>query len=116
MDETLKQASELGKLIAKHPRYQRLREVEDTADKDADTKELLRKFEEKRQEIAELEATNAPIEAEQKHEMQDLTTRVHSSPLLQDLAKAQADYMELMNKVNGAIRRELGGGNPDPAE
>jgi len=107
MDAILKMASELGGLIAKHERYTTLRQVEDAAAKDATTAGLLKRYEEKRQEMAEAEAANKPIGPEQKHALQELTDQVHANERLQTLAKAQADYMELMNRVNAAIRRAL---------
>ena len=36
-----------------------------------------------------------------------LSDAVHGSPKLQELVRAQADYMELMNKVNKAIQQAL---------
>jgi exonuclease V gamma subunit len=37
----------------------------------------------------------------------ELRNQAHANPLLQELARAEADYMELMNKVNRAMLQEL---------
>jgi len=107
MEEILTLASDLGKLIAKQERYLKLREAEDAAAADKETSGLLESFERQRRKVAELEVAQAPVEPEDKRELQRLSDAVHTRPVLQNLAKAQADYMEMMNKVNAAIRREL---------
>ena len=113
MDDILKMASDLGELIAKHQRYTTLRQAEDAAAGDSETADMLKRYEEKRREMAEAEAANNPIEPEQKRALQEMTERGHANERLQALAKAQADYMELMNRVNAAIRRALDSDSKD---
>lgn len=107
MEEILKLALDLGKQIAKQERYIRLREAEDSASVDKETGEALESYERQRRKVAQLEADKKPVEPEDKRELQRLSDAVHSNPVLQNLAQAQADYMELMSRVNQAIRREL---------
>ena len=107
MDEIRKLASELGRLIAQHERFVKLRAVEDAAGKDTEVGKLLASYEQQQQKLAELEAKQQPVEPEDKKELQRLTEAVHTNPQLQSLAKVQADYMELMNMVNQTIRKEL---------
>jgi len=109
MENILSLATELGQRIARHERYVQLRAAEDAADADQETKDLLAAFEAQRKKMADLEAKQQPIEPNDKHELQRLDNAVHASQSLQRLAKAQADYMELMNRVNAAIRKELDG-------
>ena len=116
MEEILERASSLGKLIAKQERFLKLREAEGAAGANKATNDLLESLESQRRKVAQLEAENRPVEPEDKRELQRLAGEVHSNPLLQDLAKTQADFMEMMNKVNGAIRQELGGDSSGPAE
>jgi len=42
-----------------------------------------------------------------------LSDAVHSAPKLQELVRAQADYMELMNRVNKATQQALSPGQTD---
>ena len=107
MDEILDLASNLGGLISQHERFKKLRAAEDAVNADEETHNLVRALDEQRAKIAELEASQKPIEPEDKRELQRRTEAVHASPKLQELARAQADYMELMNRVNEAIREKL---------
>ena len=107
MDEIRKLASDLGRMIAKHERFLKLRAAEDAAGKDAETDKLLDSYEKQQQKLVELESKQQPIEPEDKKELQRLSEAVHGNAHLQNLARAQADYMELMNMVNRTIRGEL---------
>ena len=107
MDDMLKLASELGRKIADGPRFKALRDAENAVEQDKDSHELLKSAEEQRTKIAMLEARQEPVSPEDKHKMRDLNEAVRASDRLNALIRAQADYMELMNRVNAAIRKEL---------
>jgi len=107
VDEILNLAGSLGELISRHERFVKLRAAEDAVNADEETRNLVRSMENQRRKIAELEVNQQPVEPEDKRELQRLTDVVHANAKLQQLAKAQADYMELMNKVNEAIRTKL---------
>ena len=108
MDQLLNLASKLGKLIAEHERFRKLRAAENAVNADAQTRSLVEALEAQRRKIADLEAKLQPVEPEDKHELQRLTEVVHANPKLQALAEAQADYFELMNKIDREIRSKLG--------
>lgn len=107
MDEILKAAQNLGDLIAESDRFVALRRAEKVVEDDPDTKELLKKADAQSEKIAELERSLKPVEPADKEEMQRLTDAMHGNEKLGALARAQADYLELMNKVNDAIRGRL---------
>ena len=107
MQEIIELASRLGALMAGHERYRRLRAAESAVQADAEARGLLARLESRRRKIADLEAQVKPVEPEDKRELQRLTDAVHSDVKLQNLARVQADYMEMMNKVNSAIRGKL---------
>lgn len=111
MQEILSLASRLGRRIAGHERFAKLRSLEDAVESDKEARSLLESLERQRRKIAQLEAETKPISPEDKRELQRLGDAVHADPKLQDLMKAQADFMEMMNKVNEAIRAEL---DPSP--
>ena len=116
MEQLLNLASRLGKLIAEHERFKKLRAAENAVNADAETRGLVEALEAQRNKIADLEAKLQPVEPEDKHELQRLTDAVHVNPKLQALAEAQADYFELMNKIDREIRSRLGVPEaPDPA-
>ena len=107
MEEILAAASALGRKIAQYEAFRRLRPAEDTVRSDPALKKLLEDFDRQRRKIEDLESSQRPVEPEDKHEMIRLSDAVHDSPKLQNLVRAQADFLELMTKVNQAIQREL---------
>lgn len=107
MEEIVKLAAELGKRIAANERFTALRNAEDAAEKDSETCELLDAANKQRETLAQLEAEGKPIEPEDKREMQRLDDAIRANEKLQALARARADYLELMNRVNEAIRSAL---------
>lgn len=115
MDKIIEAAGALGRLIANTERFRRLRIAEEAINADAATKQLLRSFEAKRDQILELEHNRSPVEPELKREMQRLSDEVHANAPLQELAHAQADYMEMMNRVNKAIRAAMDEGEEKTA-
>ena len=110
MEDALAAASELGRQIAQHEVFRRLRAAEDAVRKDADAQSLLKDFDLQRRKIEDLEGARKPVEPADKREMIRLSDAVHNSPKLQELVRAQADYMELMSRVNKTIQEAL-----DPA-
>jgi cell fate (sporulation/competence/biofilm development) regulator YlbF (YheA/YmcA/DUF963 family) len=107
VEEILAAASALGQRIARHDAFQRLRPAEDAVRSDPALKKLLEDFDRQRRKIEDLESARLPVEPEDKREMIRLSDAVHNSPKLQELVRAQADYMELMNRVNKAIQQAL---------
>ena len=107
MEHILKLARDLGKQIAKHERFQALRQAEETVRNDAETRDLLAAAERQRKSLAEKESARKPIEPAEKHEMQRLNEALETNENLQPLAKAQADYLQLMKRVDEAIREQL---------
>ncbi len=107
MDDIIALASQLGDLVARHERRRRLQSAESAVQEDAEARGLLERMEDQRLKIATLEAQTKPVEPQDKRELQHLVEAVHSNSTLQELARARADYAEMMNKVNSAIRAKL---------
>jgi cell fate (sporulation/competence/biofilm development) regulator YlbF (YheA/YmcA/DUF963 family) len=107
MDHLIKKADELGRSIAASERFKSLRTAEDAVGEDEATRKVLEAANAQRDRLARLEAEQKPIEPADKREMERLNQAVHGNEKLQALAKAQADYLEMMNKVNEAIRAKL---------
>jgi len=108
MDRVIALAKKLGSTIGETDRFKRLREAEKALEEDEGSRKLLADLEALQHELAEKQVDGKPIEPEEKHRLADLQASVHGSEALQNLAKAQADYMELMNQVNRTLRGELG--------
>jgi len=107
MDEILAGAAELGRRIAASEVFARLRRSESAVQSDKPTHKLLNDFEAQRRRVEELESSKKPVEVEDKHRMRDLADAVHANPKLQELLRAQADYLEMMNRINRTIQGEM---------
>jgi cell fate (sporulation/competence/biofilm development) regulator YlbF (YheA/YmcA/DUF963 family) len=113
VQDILDAAAGLGRRIAGHESYRRLRAAEAKVGEQPDTRKLIEDFEAQRRKIAELEEAVKPVEVADKHELQRLADAVHANADLQELLRAQADYLAMMNRINRAIRQELDGETPD---
>jgi cell fate (sporulation/competence/biofilm development) regulator YlbF (YheA/YmcA/DUF963 family) len=107
MERVIVLAERLGQAIAETERFVRLREAEKAVRASAEARKALDDCEAYQRVLARKEAERRPIEPEEKHRLADLEATVHGNATLQDLARAQADYMEMMNRVNQAIRARL---------
>ena len=107
MEQLLKLASNLGQQIRAHERYRALRDCEKQTMADPEAREIQDALEKQLVKIRQLEQSQQPIEVEDKRELQRLQERARSHPGLQQLLKTQADYFEMMNRINDAILAEL---------
>jgi len=110
MDDILDLASQLGKAIAASPQFQALRRAGEAVEKDAKARELTEALRKQSEKIRTLEAKMEPVFPEDKRELARIQEEIASCPSLKDFARAQADYAEMMSKVNGRIGAELEGG------
>jgi len=108
LDEVLEQARRLGEVLGRHERFRRLRQAEEAVRQDAEARQLSQELNEQMEKIADLEARMAPIEPEDKRRLQELRDKARLHPVLQELAHAQADYLEMMARVNETIQEQLG--------
>ena len=107
VDEIVKLADDLGRQIAETERFQNLRKAENAAENDTETRDLMQETEQYRKRIAEKEGQHEPIEPDEKRELQRLSDAVEANDHLQTLARAQVDFLELMKRVDDAIRARL---------
>ena len=110
MDEILELARRLGKLIAAHPRGSAFRQSQETLAKDEEAQKLLIGYNEQIQRIQALEAQQKPVEPEDKRKLADAQQNMATNACVSDYAKAQADYVEIMQRVSAAIE------HPEAAE
>jgi len=107
MDDAIGLASSLGKAIAANPLFGKLRDVEKQVSEDPKAQELVKSYGEQMEKIRRLESELKPVEVADKHLLDELHGHVASHPVLKELARAQADFADFMNRVNRAIDREL---------
>lgn len=104
MEAILELASQLGKRIAEHPRGKTFNEAKKAVADDPDARALLKEFNELAQRIQIFEAQQKPIEPEDKRKLADAQQRISGNSCLANYAKAQADYIEMMQHISDALQ------------
>ena len=107
MTAVIELASRLGKAIADSPEAAGLRAVRDELSAQPELAQTLKDFREQAAKVARLERENKPVEVDDKHRLQELNNKLVASEVFKKFTAAQVEYVDLMRKVNNAIRREL---------
>jgi cell fate (sporulation/competence/biofilm development) regulator YlbF (YheA/YmcA/DUF963 family) len=116
MTAIIEMARRLGKAIADSPQAAALKAARDEMDKDAEAPRLLNDYQAQADKMLALERDNKPVEVEDKRKLRDLQEKLAGSPAFKKYTAAQVDYVDLMRKVNNAIRGELGEAEGEPSE
>ena len=103
LDNIIAEAAKLGRLIAETSLSRAFLESRKGLQEDKEVLQILEDYQRQLQKIAELERSGKPIEPEDKHKLTELQQKVASDETLKCWMKAQADFSELMGKVNKAI-------------
>ena len=106
MEDILELAEKLGKRIAEDTRAKRMADARAAFEKSTEARQILDDYESHQQKLGELQMANRPIEPADKRRLADLHQKVISDPVLKDLLRAQADYLELMTLVSSRIEQE----------
>lgn len=107
IDELLEKAHELGQAIAQHERVQTYFTAQQAVRDDPDAQRLLRNYGAHMQHLQQLEVQQQPIEAADRRKAADFETQIAGNDCIKAFMRAQADYVELMNRVNSAISAPL---------
>ena len=111
-DEILEQAKRLGELIRTHPRYVMLRASDEAVRADKAATDALEAYNKAAAEIARKEVATEPVEVAEKRELQRLHNAVAANETIKAFTLAQADYAELMRRMNDTIFRAISQGEP----
>ena len=103
LDNIVAEASKLGKLIVQTAASKAFLANRELLETDKQAQEIVEDYQRQVQKIGELERGGKPIEPEDKHKLTELQQKVASNETLKNWMKAQADFSELMGKVNKAI-------------
>ena len=103
LDTIVAEAGKLGELIAKTSASRAFLAHREKLDSDKEAMGIVQDYQKHLQKIGELERGGNPLEPEDKHELTELQQRVASNETLKGWMKAQADFSELMGRVNKAI-------------
>ena len=107
MEEIMRRAGELGRAIREHPRYKRLMEADARIRDDRSAAEVLEAYNKAVTKIARKEKSAQPVEVEEKRQVERLRQAVVGHEAIKAFMRAQADYAELMKKMNDAIYGQL---------
>jgi cell fate (sporulation/competence/biofilm development) regulator YlbF (YheA/YmcA/DUF963 family) len=110
LDAILEEARRLGDLIRSHPRYMKLREADARVRADKSATDALEAYNRAATGIARKEQAAQPVEVGEKRALERLHNAVASNATVKAFAVAQADYAELMRKMNDAIFGAITGG------
>lgn len=106
-DEILSLARQLGEAISRHPRYVKLREADERVRSDKSATDALDAYNKAAEELSRKERSGRPIEVEDKRRLRSLQETVAANEAIKAFMVSQADYAELMHKMNDAIYRAI---------
>lgn len=113
IDDLVNQARALGEAIARNPRVRAYIAAQRAVAADASARSLLGEYQQHAESLHRLEAEGKPIEPELKRKLVEYERSLASNDALKDLMRRQADYIEVMNRVNqameGAMAERVGG-------
>ena len=107
MEDILEKARRLGRTLAEHPRFKAFLDASKRLHEDKAAGQALQAYNQAAQAIAEKEKKTRPVEVAEKEELERLRAAVAANDTVKAFMKAQADYMELMRKVNDAIYGQI---------
>jgi cell fate (sporulation/competence/biofilm development) regulator YlbF (YheA/YmcA/DUF963 family) len=108
-DEVLSLARQLGEAISRHPRYVKLREADDRVRADKTATDALDAYNRAAEELGRKEQSGRPIEVEDKRRLRSLQETVAANETVKAFMVSQADYAEMMRKMNDAIYQAISG-------
>lgn len=103
MEEIIAEATALGKKIVAHPRMKAFVTTARAVAEDADAQAILQAYQDQIQAMRLKEQSGKPIEPEEKRALGESEVKVAGNELLKAMMKAQADYLEMMKRINDAI-------------
>ena len=107
IEDLLVKARTLGEALAAHPRVKSYYAAQHAIRIDEAARKLLQDYQVHMARIHELEAARKPVEVADKQKLREFETQMASNGVLKSLMRAQADYVELMNKVNETMEAPL---------
>ncbi len=103
MEDIIADARALGKKIAAHPRTAEFLAAAKAVTEDKSAQDVLKTYQDQVNKIRELEATGKPVEPGDKRKLLDCEGQVAGNDKLKKMMKHQADYLEMMHRINSAI-------------
>ena len=105
--DLLSKAKALGEALAAHAVVREYHVAQKAAKEDKAAQALIRSHQTQLAKIQQLEAERKPIEVGDKQALRGFEQQMAGSETLKRLMRAQADYIDLMNRVNQAMDAPL---------
>ncbi|HWL95463.1 MAG TPA: YlbF family regulator [Phycisphaerae bacterium] len=112
MEDIIADAGALGKKIAAHPRMKAYIIAAKAVNEDKLALDTLKEYQETVEKFREMEMSGKPIEVADKRKIAECESKVAGNDLLKKMMQAQADYLELMHRINNAIDEAAGAAAP----
>ncbi|MBK8913100.1 MAG: YlbF family regulator [Phycisphaerales bacterium] len=107
LDDVLKQARAVGDLIAGLPAVRAYFEAARRIESDAGARQLLSDYQREAHALREREMSGRPVEVADKQRFAAMEAKVAGHDLVKAFSRAQADYVELMERVTRAMHEPL---------
>ena len=111
-EEILRTAANLGAVVSTHPAVGAYKEILRQLDLDVGAKQLLQQYEQLIEMLSMKEQQMQPIEVGEKKQFEQLQQSIMMNQTLKKFGTAQAEYMDLMKKVQESINDGLAGKAP----
>ncbi|MHC4922915.1 MAG: YlbF family regulator [Planctomycetota bacterium] len=110
MDDVLDLAKQLGQTMRDHSLYKRLRDAEGAVQGNEDSLKLAGALAQLNEEVARADAEGKDVGDDFRERAGKIQAAVQVDPLLQELAAAQNEFQDMVNKVRETMLSEL---NPE---
>jgi len=107
MDAIIELARQLGEAISNSNQAAALRSVRQEMTGQDELMKLMSDYEQQMDRISKLESEGKPVEVDDKRALRDLHDSLVSNPTFKKFNEAQMEYIDLMRKVNEAMRVKL---------
>ncbi len=107
IEDLLAKARTLGEALAAHPSVQAYYATQRAMRADQAAQGLLQAYQTHTTRMHELEAGRQPVEVADKQKLRELEAQMAGNAALKALMRAQADYIDVMNRVNQAMDAPL---------
>ena len=107
MSDCIELAARLGKAMAGSPQAVALRAAREALNAEPEVTRMLGEYQKQVDKVGQLEREQKPVGVEDKHRLQELNDKLVASDAFKKFTAAQVEYVDLMRKVNNAIRTEL---------
>jgi cell fate (sporulation/competence/biofilm development) regulator YlbF (YheA/YmcA/DUF963 family) len=107
IDDLLAKARTLGQALAAEPCVQDYYAAQRAARQDQAAQKLLQDYQTHATHLRQLEREQKPVEVADKQRLRDFEQQMAGNESLKRLMRSQADYVDLMNRVNSEMDAPL---------